>query len=194
MWYFAFNLIWVTLALALARPPHSLGPGAIGLYSLAGLLGFAALPLTGRLTDRYAPATVITASMLAAAAGTALLATGLGSPSATALGLAVFDAGCFAAQAANQSRIIALAPDRAGSLSSVYLVLYFTSGAVGTAVAAPLLDALGWRGISLTALVALLLAAAVGSRSLRVPADGPAPAEPRAAGVGSSTPARRSRL
>ncbi|OIK03755.1 MFS transporter [Streptomyces monashensis] len=194
LWYFAFNLIWVTLALALAQPPHSLGPGAIGLYSLAGLLGFAALPLTGRLTDRYAPATVIVASMMAAAAGTALLATGLGSPLVTALGLAVFDAGCFAAQAANQSRIIALAPDRAGSLSSVYLVLYFTSGAVGTAVAAPLLGALGWHGISLTALAALLLAAAVGSRSLRVPARGPAPAGPRAAGAGSSTPVRRSRL
>ncbi|MFJ5030336.1 MFS transporter [Streptomyces sp. NPDC088560] len=194
LWYFAFNLIWVTLALALAQPPHSLGPGAIGLYSLAGLFGFAALPLTGRLTDRYAPGTVIVASMLAAAAGTALLASGLGNPLVTALALAVFDAGCFAAQAANQSRIIALAPDRAGSLSSVYLVLYFTSGAVGTAVAAPLLDALGWRGISLTALAALLVAAAVGSRSLRVPAHGPDPAGPRAAGAGSSTPVRRSRL
>lgn len=159
LWYFAFNLVWVALALALAQPPHSLGPSAIGLYSLAGLLGFAALPLTGRLTDRYAAATVITACMLATAAGSALLATGLGTPLATGLGLAVFDAGCFAAQAANQSRIIALDPPRSGSLGSVYLVLYFTSGAVGTAVAAALLDALGWRGISLTALAAVLLAA-----------------------------------
>ncbi|WBO61927.1 MFS transporter [Streptomyces camelliae] len=165
LWYFAFNLIWVALALALAQPPHSLSPGAIGLYSLAGLLGFAALPLTGRLADRYAPATVRTACVLAAAAGTALLATGLDSPPVTAFGLAVFDAGCFAAQAANQSRIIALAPARSGSLSSVYLVLYFTSGAVGTAVTAPLLNTLGWQGIGLTATTALLLAAALGSRS-----------------------------
>ncbi|WP_225100069.1 MFS transporter [Streptomyces sp. CoH27] len=165
LWYFAFNLIWVALAFALAQPPHSLSPGAIGLYSLAGLLGFAALPLTGRLADRYAPATVRTACVLAAAAGTALLATGLDSPPVTAFGLAVFDAGCFAAQAVNQSRIIALAPARSGSLSGVYLVLYFTSGAVGTAVTAPLLNTLGWQGIGLTATTALLLAAALGSRS-----------------------------
>ncbi|WEO93523.1 MFS transporter [Streptomyces sp. FXJ1.172] len=161
LWYFAFNLIWVALALALAQPPHSLGPSAIGLYGLAGLLGFAALPFTGRLTDRYAPATVITACVLATSAGTALLATGLGTPLVTGLGLAVFDAGCFAAQAANQSRVIALDPQRSGSLSSVYLVLYFTSGAIGTALAAPLLDAWGWRGITSTALAALLLAAAL---------------------------------
>ncbi|MEU9449845.1 MFS transporter [Streptomyces sp. NPDC048277] len=163
-WYFAFNLVWIALTLALAQPPHSLGPTAIGLYSLAGLLGFAALPFTGRLTDRYGPHTVITAAMLAAAAGTALLATGLNTPPVTALGLALFDAGCFAAQAANQSRVIALDPARSGSLSSVYLVVYFTVGALGTAVTAPLLDALGWQGTALTALGALLVAAALGRR------------------------------
>ncbi|MFD8047584.1 MFS transporter [Streptomyces chartreusis] len=162
LWYFAFNLIWVALALTLARPPHALDPTAIGLYSLAGLLGFAALPVTGRLTDRYTPRTVITACMLTAAAGTALLATGLDSPPATALGLALFDAGCFAAQAANQSRVIALDPHRSGSLSSVYLVLYFTVGAIGSALAAPLLDSVGWQGTALTAITALLLAAALG--------------------------------
>ncbi|MFF1442425.1 MFS transporter [Streptomyces sp. NPDC058295] len=162
LWYFAFNLVWVALTLALAQPPYSLGPTAIGLYSLAGLLGFAALPFTGRLTDRYTPRTVISVAILTAAAGTTLLATGLSTPSATALGLALFDAGCFAAQAANQSRIIALDPQRSGSLSSVYLVLYFSIGAIGTALAAPLLDTLGWQGTTLTALAALLLAAALG--------------------------------
>ncbi|GHE05017.1 hypothetical protein [Streptomyces alanosinicus] len=112
LWYFACNVIRVALVLAPAQPPLSLGPSAIGLYSLAGLLGFAAFPLTGRLTDRHTPATVTTGCVLATAAGTALLALGLGSPLVTGLGLALFDAGCFAAQAANQSRIIALAPAR----------------------------------------------------------------------------------
>ncbi|MEV5878267.1 MFS transporter [Streptomyces sp. NPDC052101] len=164
LWYFAFNVIWVALVLALAQPPYSLGPSAIGLYSLAGLLGFAALPLTGRLADRHTPAAVITAAILTAAAGTALLALGIGSPLVTGLGLALFDAGCFAAQAANQSRVIALSPERSGSLSSVYLVLYFTIGAIATALAAPLLDTLGWQGTTLTALAALLLAAALAGR------------------------------
>ena len=63
---------------------------------------------------------------------------------------------------------MALAPERSGSLSSVYLVLYFVIGALGTALAAPLLDAVGWRGTAVTALGALL--AAVSSRlGLRIP-------------------------
>jgi predicted MFS family arabinose efflux permease len=167
LWYFTFNLTWVALALALAEPPYSLGPAAIGLYSLAGLLGLVALPLTGRLTDRHSPATVITICMPAAAAGTALLVTGLNSPPTTAVGLALFDAGCFAAQAANVSRVIALDPHRSGGLSSVYLVLYFTIGAAGTALAAPLLSTLGWQGTTLTAVAALLLAAALGHTGFR---------------------------
>jgi len=170
LWYFAFNLVWVTLTLRLAQPPYSLSPSAIGLYSLAGLLGFAVLPLAGRLTDRYTTRTVITVAMLVASAGTALLSAGLGTPLVTALGLALFDAGCFAAQAANQSRVIAIDPERSGSLSSVYLVLYFIAGAIGTALAAPALETLGRRGASVTALAALLLA---GFLVLR-----PAPASP----------------
>ncbi|MFG2881128.1 MFS transporter [Streptomyces sp. NPDC048297] len=169
LWYFAFNITWVALALALAEPPFSLGPTAIGLYSLAGLLGMGVLPLTGRLADRHSPSTVITISVLTAAAGTALLATGLHSQPVTVLGLALFDAGCFAAQAANMSRVIALAPLRSGSLSSVYLVLYFTVGAVGTALAPPLSIALGWPGTALTATAALLLAAALGRTGDRQP-------------------------
>ncbi|MER5894652.1 MFS transporter [Streptomyces sp. NPDC001876] len=167
LWYFAFNLVWVTLVLALGRPPHSLTSTDIGMYSLAGVLGFAVLPLTGRLADRYTPGMVIIAGMLVAAAGTALLATGLDTPPVTALGLALFDAGCFAAQAANQSRVMAIDPERSGSLSSVYLVLYFIVGAIGTALAAPLLEAIGWQGTSLTALAVLLAAALVGHTGIR---------------------------
>ncbi|MFD8421812.1 MFS transporter [Streptomyces sp. NPDC059466] len=159
LWCLAFNLVWVALNLALARPPHSLSPAAIGLYSLAGLLGFVALPFTGHLTDRYAARTVIAVAVGTAIAGTALLSAGLHSPLATAVGLALLDTGCFAAQAANQSRIIALDPQHSGSLSSVYLVLYFTTGAIGSALATPLLDTVGWRGVAVTALTAVLLAA-----------------------------------
>lgn len=173
LWYFAFNLVWVTLALALAAPPHSLDPTAIGLYSLTGLLGLAALPFTGRLGDRRTPDTVIGLSMAAAAAGTALLASGPDTPPVLVLGLALFDAGCFAAQAANTSRVIALDPRRSGSLTSVYLVLYFSAGALGTAAAAPLLDALGRRGTTLTALTALLLAALLGRTAVMTPAAAP---------------------
>ncbi|MGW7255267.1 hypothetical protein [Streptomyces sp. NPDC054834] len=43
-------------------------------------------------------------------------------------------------------------------------MLYFTTGAVGTALAAPLLNSLGRPGITLTALAVLLLAVPLVSR------------------------------
>ncbi|MZD08355.1 MFS transporter, partial [Streptomyces sp. SID5785] len=106
LWYFAFSLVWVALTVRLGQPPYGLDAAAIGLYSLAGVLGFAALPVAGRLGDRYAPRAVIAVSMATAAVGAALLCTGLDRPVVTAAGLALVDAGCFTAQAANQARIL----------------------------------------------------------------------------------------
>ncbi|MFJ4645296.1 MFS transporter [Streptomyces bobili] len=167
LWYFAFNVVWVALSLTLARPPYSLDATAIGLYSLAGLLGFAALPFTGRLVDRYTPGRVVVGAMGVAALGTAVLAAGFPHPVPTVLGLALFDAGCFAAQAANQSVVVAVDPDRSGSLTGVYLVLYFAVGALGTAATAPLLDAFGPRGTMLAALAALLTAGSLAAAHAR---------------------------
>ncbi|MGW5638405.1 MFS transporter [Streptomyces sp. NPDC003832] len=174
LWYFAFTLLWVGLALALARPPHSLDPTAIGLLGLAGLLGFAVLPFTGRIVDRRSPHTVMTAAVAVAASGALLIALAPGSVIAVVVGLAVFDAGCFVAQAANQSVVIGIDPANSGSLSGAYLVLYFAVGALGTALAGPLTDAVGLRGTTGAALAALDVAAVL-ARTARTPDRVPSP-------------------
>lgn len=164
LWYFAFSLVWVALTVRLAQPPYGLDAAAIGLYSLAGVLGFAALPVAGRLGDRFGPRAVIRGSMAVAAVGAGLLCTGLDRPAVTAAGLALVDAGCFTAQAANQTRILGIDPARAGSLSGVYLLLYFLAGVVGSALAAPLVESGGWPVASGTVLGALLLAGLLAPR------------------------------
>ncbi|MET8473032.1 MFS transporter [Streptomyces sp. NPDC006422] len=165
LWYLAFSLVWVALTVRLARPPYGLDAAAIGLYSLAGALGFAALPVAGRLGDRYSPRSVIAGSMAVAVCGAALLCTGLDRPVVTAAGLALVDAGCFTAQAANQTRILSIDPRRSGSLSGVYLLLYFLAGALGAALAAPLVSWGGWgaaSGVVCGALAVAGLAATMG--------------------------------
>ncbi|GAA2341060.1 MFS transporter [Streptomyces kunmingensis] len=187
LWYFAFSLVWVALTVRLAQPPYGLDAAAIGLYSLAGALGFAALPVAGRLGDRFGPRLVICASMAVAATGAALLCTGLDRPAVTAVGLALVDAGCFTAQAANQTRILGVDPRRAGSLSGVYLLLYFLAGVVGSALAAPLIESGGWTAASGAVLVALLLA---GLLALRRDTDDPGDATER---PGHECPGRSAR-
>ncbi|MFJ9130550.1 MFS transporter [Streptomyces sp. NPDC102340] len=161
LWYLAFSLVWVALTVRLAQPPYGLDAAHIGLYSLAGALGFAALPVAGRLGDRYSPRAVIAGSMVVAAAGAGLLCTGLDRPAVTAAGLALVDAGCFTAQAANQTRVMSIDPARSGSLSGVYLLLYFLAGALGAGAAAPLVAVGGWGAASGVVCGALVVAGAL---------------------------------
>jgi predicted MFS family arabinose efflux permease len=56
--------------------------------------------------------------------------------------------------------VVSLDQDRSGTLSSAYLVLYYASGAVGTATAALILAALGWEALAVLATLAVAGAAA----------------------------------
>jgi len=160
LWFFAFNLIWVGISVRLAQPPYSLSPTTIGLYSLAGALGLLVTRLAGRAADRYGTRRTMTAGLAVAAAGAASLAIALGHPAWTVAGLATFDAGCFAAQVANQVVIVSLDPHRSGTISSVYLAAYYAAGAIGTAAAGLLLAAFGWKMLALIAALAVTAAAA----------------------------------
>ncbi len=166
LWFFAFSAIWVGLAISLAEPPWSLGADAIGLYSLAGLLGLFITPMAGRWADRYGARPVKLVGLVAAAVSVLVLLPALGQPFVSAPALAVFDAGCFAAQVANQAAIVRLDPARSGALNSAYLLLYYVAGAIGTAVAGPIVTAGGWpllAGVALVAIVGAIAATSLGA-------------------------------
>lgn len=154
LWFFAFNLIWVGFAVELTGPPLSLSPTAIGLYGLVGVLGLVVTRLAGRLADRFGSAYVIAVSLAVSAASALVLTFTLGHAVPTALALAAFDAGCFAAQVANQSRVVALDPARSGSLNAAYLTLYYAAGAVGAGIAGTVVAIGGWAAATIVATVA----------------------------------------
>lgn len=158
LWFLAFNLVWVGLALRLTGPPYQLGPAAIGLYSLAGILGLVVTRTAGRLADRFGSRAVMAAGLAIAACSALALTVSLGNPAATAVALAFFDAGCFAAQVANQTRIVALDPRQAGALNAAYLTAYYGAGALGTAAAGTIVTGTGWRGITVLAAAAVTIA------------------------------------
>lgn len=144
LWFFAFSLVWAGVSLTLSLPPYSLSPTTVGLYSLAGLAGMAAPPLAGRLADRFGTRPVVIGGLVLAIACTLSIAPGLGSPPLTLVALALFDAGLFAAQVANQARIIRLDPLRPAQLNSTYMVIYFVGGSLGAAAGGPIVSTLGW--------------------------------------------------
>ncbi|BCJ38365.1 MFS transporter [Actinocatenispora thailandica] len=167
LWFFAFSLVWVGLSLALARPPVSLPPGTIGLYALAGLLGMVVTRFAGRLADRFGWSRVVCCGLLVAAGCTALLGASLAHPVPLLLALALFDAGLFAAQVANQSRVLGLDPSRPAQLNSAYMTVYFVGGTAGTTVGGLVLSAAGWPSVAALAALALVLALALFRAGLR---------------------------
>jgi predicted MFS family arabinose efflux permease len=170
LWFFAFNLVWVGLALRLAEPPYNLGAAAIGAYSLAGVLGLGVTRVAGKLADRFGDRVVIRGGLFVSAVSALLIGVALGRPGWLGVGLALFDAGCFAAQVANQTRVVAIQPARAGALSAAYLTLYYAAGA-GGAVAVGLLNArVGWGAMMVVAAAAIAAAGLIGPATAGVDA------------------------
>jgi predicted MFS family arabinose efflux permease len=71
--------------------------------------------------------------------------------------LALFDAGLFAAQVANQSTVLAIAPAAPAQFNSAYMLVYFI-GTLGTAFGAAAVGWLGWAATTAIAAGAIALA------------------------------------
>lgn len=161
LWFFAFNLIWVGLVVRLAAPPYHLNAASIGLYSLAGVTGLAMTRIAGGLADRFGNCSVMVCGLLCASLAASTLGVVLDHVPATLVALAIFDAGCFAAQVANQAGVVAIDPLRSGVLNSAYLFFYYGAGAAGTAIAGSLALRGSWQATVLLAAFAVAAAAVV---------------------------------
>ncbi len=159
LWFFAFCAVWSGLAVALAEPPFSYSAERIGLYALAGLSGIAATRIAGSWTDRVGPRRVVLIGLAVAATAALCLGGTLTSTAMTLVCLAVFDAGLFAAQVANQSTVLAIDPASPARYNSAYMVTYFVGGSLGTAFGAAVVEWFGWAAAAVSAALAIGLAA-----------------------------------
>jgi predicted MFS family arabinose efflux permease len=141
------------------------------VYSLAGLLGVAATRVAGAAADRHGPRVVILSGLTAAAICALAMTASLRCIPALLTALAVFDAGLFSAQVANQSTILGIDPARPAQFNGAYMVVYFIGGSVGVAAGGSLIALLGWSGIGLTAVAALTVAASIVLRRQQVEAE-----------------------
>lgn len=156
----AFSVFWTTIAFLLAGPPYHYGTIVIGLFGLVGAAGALCASFAGRLADRglSRPATALFAVLVAASFGPIWL--GRHSLAALIVGIIALDVGVQGLQVTNQSLIYRLAPETRSRVTSVYMVMYFAGGALGSAVGGAVYDRDGWAGICAvgTAIGAIALA------------------------------------
>jgi len=161
----SFSCFWTTLAFLLDRH-YGLGPGVAGTFGVVGAAGALVAPVAGRLSDRRGSRWVITVGMALLALSYVLLwveerVTMRMSVHLCALvvGVVLLDLGAQMAQVANQTRIFGLVPSARSRLNTVYMTVYFSGAAVGSALATIAWVRWEWNGVCGLALGFLGLAA-----------------------------------
>ncbi|MGW6332407.1 MFS transporter [Nocardia rhamnosiphila] len=161
LWFFAFCAVWAGLAVALSKPPFSYSAEQIGLYAAAGLSGIPAARLAGAWADRVGATRVVLAGLALAGAAATVAAFTLTDTLVTLICLALFDAGLFAAQVANQSTVLSIDPAAPARFNSAYMLVYFVGGSLGSAAGAASVDRFGWAATASLAAAAIGIAATI---------------------------------
>jgi predicted MFS family arabinose efflux permease len=130
-----------------------------GLFGLLGAAGATSAPLAGYLTDRRgAGFTVAVGTVVAATAFVVFMLAG-SSLAMIALGVVLLDVGMQAAMNGNQSTVLSLAPQATSRTNTIYMVILFVGGALGSYTGGFAWHHFGWPGT--TALGLLYSCAAV---------------------------------
>jgi predicted MFS family arabinose efflux permease len=169
----SFSCFWTTLAFLL-QSHYGLGAGVAGTFGVVGAAGALVAPLAGRLSDRHGSRWVISLGMGLLALSYLLL--WLEEPAristtshiiALVVGVLVLDVGAQMTQVANQTRIFGLVPSARSRLNTVYMTVYFTGAAVGSALATMAWAHWRWNGVCCLAIGFIALAGlrhAIGSQ------------------------------
>ena len=162
----SFSCFWTTLAFLLDSH-YRLGAGVAGTFGLVGAAGALVAPLAGRLSDKHGSRWVVSVGIAVLACSYLLLWAQERAHLrlslhilALALGVIALDVGAQMTQVANQTRIFGLDASARSRLNTVYMVVYFTGAALGSALSTIAWDHWGWNGVCLLALGFILLATA----------------------------------
>jgi predicted MFS family arabinose efflux permease len=160
----SFTCFWTTLAFLL-HAHYGMGPGVAGTFGVVGAAGAFTAPLAGRMADKRGTRFVVTV------AGGALTASYLWlwfaermqvstvvHMAALVVGVVALDVGAQMMQVANQTRIFGLGTEARSRLNTVYMTMYFTGGALGSALAGLAWSRWGWDGVCGLALGMIALA------------------------------------
>ncbi|HVX65946.1 MAG TPA: MFS transporter [Bryobacteraceae bacterium] len=153
-----FISFWTNLAFLLGSPQYHLGAGVAGSFGLLGAAGALVASPAGRLADRHGPRATLTLALgLMSAAYVLLWVFGYHLAGLIA-GVIVLDIGQQTMQISNQIRIFALTRTARSRVNTVYMIVFFLGGAMGSALSAVAWSRWQWSGVCAWGLLMLGLA------------------------------------
>ncbi|GGD87710.1 MFS transporter [Tsuneonella deserti] len=144
-----FIALWLGLALHLTSPAMGYGTDIVGY-----LAGFAAIsvfttPYWGRLADRIGPRKARVGFALAQTAGIALLLPFGDSLWLLMIPILIGNIVGPAIDVTSRMTFLALQPDLRTRLTTIYIVMMFLGGSIGSVAGTAVFDAYGWHGSAL---------------------------------------------
>ncbi|HEV2276026.1 MAG TPA: MFS transporter [Acidobacteriaceae bacterium] len=157
IFFCAFSAFWTTLIFLLETPPYHYGSQVAGLFGLVGMAGALGAPLVGRLADRFGARPAIGLAMGLVFASYLVLGSLGRSMAGLIFGVVLLDFAVQSGHVSNQTRIYGLAPEARSRLNTVYMVCYFSGGALGSVLGAWSWRIAGWAGVCSFGLAVSLL-------------------------------------
>ena len=174
----SFSCFWTTLVFLLGTR-YGLGAGVAGTFGVVGAAGAFVAPFAGKLADRRGSRWLVAIGILLLTVSFLMLWGEESLPlsrgwhlAGLALGVIVLDVGAQTTQIANQTRIFGLVPSARSRLNTVYMVMYFSGAAIGSALSTIAWAHWRWNGVCIQALCFIGLAAVVHSFGTRGQAPG----------------------
>jgi predicted MFS family arabinose efflux permease len=156
--YASFSLFWTAVPLLLAGENFGLTQGGIALFALAGTGGVIIAPIAGIIADRgwTRPATGFAIAAVLAAFAIALAGGAVHSIALLVVAAILIDAGLVINFVLSQRAIYGPRPESRSRIGGLFTAIFFTGGAIGSALAAASLVLSGWH---LTTLIGMGFAA-----------------------------------
>ncbi|MCU0549493.1 MAG: MFS transporter [Leptolyngbya sp. Prado105] len=140
IFFATYSGFWVLLPFLLARPPFEFQSEVIGLFGLVGIMSAGVSPLLGRMTDRTNPGVTLRIAIGLFLGALLILFQFHSTLWGLILGAMLLDLGTQTGQISNKARIYSLPIEVHNRLTTVYMVIFFTGGAIGS-----WLCAYGWK-------------------------------------------------
>ena len=143
----SFIAFWTNLAFFLGSPHYHLGAAAAGSFGLLGAAGATIAAPAGRLADRYGSRRILALALALMSAGYAILWIFGYRIAGLIAGVITLDIAQQAMQISNQTRIFALSRAARSRINTVYMIVFFLGGALGSALSAAAWSRWQWSGV-----------------------------------------------
>lgn len=155
----SFSVFWTALAFHVSSMGH--GTAAVGAFGIIGVTGALIAPVAGKFGDRFGPRPMNGGALAVMAVAFLVMLTSGRHLAVLALGAILLDGGEQVSHLSNQMRIFALDPSLRNRLNAVYMVTFFTGGAIGSLTAGFAWQHGGWISVTICGAIFAALGVAI---------------------------------